>query len=310
MYRKILVGYTGDERGHEALSLARVLAEPTGAALLVATAVTAQGHPWEAEVIRNRRREAKLNIERAVAALAPELAVSVRALAGPSTAGTLCKLAEDDHADLLVLGSTRRGWAGRVLIGTTASQLLNNAPCPIVVAPHGYSPPETGLRTIAVAFDGSPQSEEALRWATRTATASGAALALVDVVADNSHERPTTDIGRPEKDVERLLAGLCAEAQARVDEALLQVPDDLALPGRVLLGDPAAQLCHEAKHGVDLLVAGSRGRSPLKRMLLGSVSSELMRTSPCPFVVVPSATTQLAQPGSLATAADSPEREL
>ena len=81
--------------------------------------------------------------------------MSVRALAGPSTAGTLCKLAEDEQTDLIVLGSTRRGPGGRALVGTNASQLLNNAPCPIVVAPAGYRLLDKEVRTIAVAFDGS-----------------------------------------------------------------------------------------------------------------------------------------------------------
>jgi nucleotide-binding universal stress UspA family protein len=301
MYRKILIGYTDDEQGHEALSLAHVLAEPAGAELLAATAVTFT-HPREAETVRDRRREARLNLVRAVAALPAGLAASVRAVAGPSTAGTLCKLAEDEGADVLVLGSTRRGRAGRVLIGTTASQVLNSAPCPIVVAPHGYKRPETGLRTIVVAFDGSPQSEQALRWASSIATAVGAALTLVDVVPDNSPELSRADIPWPDEDFQKALEGLRAAAQACVDEALLNTPGGLARTGKVLIGDPAASLCHEVRHGVDLLVAGSRGRSPLKRMLLGSVSADLMRMSPCPFVVVPSSTTEKARPHHLVTA--------
>ena len=38
---------------------------------------------------------------------------------------------------------------------------------------------------------------------------------------------------------------------------------------------------------MDLLVVGSRGYGPLRRVLLGSVSSELMHSAPCPVMVVP-----------------------
>ena len=36
------------------------------------------------------------------------------------------------------------------------------------------------------------------------------------------------------------------------------------------------------RNAIDLLVTGSRGYGPMRRVLLGSVSSELMRSAPCP----------------------------
>jgi nucleotide-binding universal stress UspA family protein len=37
----------------------------------------------------------------------------------------------------------------------------------------------------------------------------------------------------------------------------------------------------------DLLVTGSRGYGPLRRVLIGSVSTPLMHSAPCPVMVVP-----------------------
>ena len=53
-------------------------------------------------------------------------------------------------------------------------------------------------------------------------------------------------------------------------------------------GDPAREItAHAREAGADLLVAGTHGRSGLPRWLLGSVTEELLRTAPCPLLVVP-----------------------
>jgi nucleotide-binding universal stress UspA family protein len=39
--------------------------------------------------------------------------------------------------------------------------------------------------------------------------------------------------------------------------------------------------------GVQMIAVGSRGRGPVRRALLGSVSARLAATAPCPVLVVP-----------------------
>ena len=52
-------------------------------------------------------------------------------------------------------------------------------------------------------------------------------------------------------------------------------------------GDPVQKLLEDAEIGVDLLVPGSRGFGPVMRLLIGSVSSRVIREAPCPVLVVP-----------------------
>ena len=55
----------------------------------------------------------------------------------------------------------------------------------------------------------------------------------------------------------------------------------------VTVGNPALEIARLAgEKGVDLAVAASHGRSGLKRLILGSVTERLMRTLPCPLLVV------------------------
>ena len=55
----------------------------------------------------------------------------------------------------------------------------------------------------------------------------------------------------------------------------------------VLVGNPAKEIVEFAMNlGVDLVVAGTRGRSPAKELYLGSVSSAVAHRAPCSVLIV------------------------
>jgi len=68
--------------------------------------------------------------------------------------------------------------------------------------------------------------------------------------------------------------------------AELQAPAGVEVETRVVEGNPVDVLV-EASQGADLLVVGSRGRSGLAGLLLGSVSQRCVERADCPVVVVP-----------------------
>jgi nucleotide-binding universal stress UspA family protein len=55
--------------------------------------------------------------------------------AGP-TAAEIVKYANDQKADLIVLGSHGRGLVDRMLLGNVADRVVRQADCPVMVVPH------------------------------------------------------------------------------------------------------------------------------------------------------------------------------
>jgi nucleotide-binding universal stress UspA family protein len=130
---------------------------------------------------------------------------------------------------------------------------------------------------IVVGVDGSAHSEAALRWALSEATARNGELTAVF-----AWEMPFLSFpGAFDRD-ELEQAG----KEFIVDTVSKVVPTPpVPLLTLVAEGDPAASLI-KAAEDADLLVVGTRGRSPWAGLLLGSVSQRAAAGASCPVVLV------------------------
>ena len=72
------------------------------------------------------------------------------------------------------------------------------------------------------------------------------------------------------------------------------MPDGIEVEATLITGDPVEALVNVAEAPGTLLVVGSRGYGPLRRVLLGSVSTQLVRSAPCPLIVTPRGTHEAA----------------
>jgi nucleotide-binding universal stress UspA family protein len=199
-----------------------------------------------------------------------------------SFARALHQLAKRERASLLVVGSSRRGPIGRVFPGAVTDRLLHGAPCPVAVAPAGLSLDDArapGL--IGVAFADTPDGHLALTFARSLARAARARIRIFTVA--EPLELLTTGAADAAEAARR--AGRQA-AEATLARGIAGVPAGHADGGRVLAGNPADALA-AASEELDLLVCGSRGRGPLRTLLLGGTSHALVRKASCPVLVVP-----------------------
>jgi nucleotide-binding universal stress UspA family protein len=73
----------------------------------------------------------------------------------------------------------------------------------------------------------------------------------------------------------------------RLRAARETVPEGVDVETSLIGGDPAKTLTSAATTSGTLLLIGSRAYGPARRVLLGSVSSKLVRSTPCPLIVHP-----------------------
>ena len=202
----------------------------------------------------------------------PGIRVRQRAPVAPSPARGLTELAEQEGADLVVIGSSRHAEPGRIRLEHTAGRLLEGAPCAVAVAPGGLRETEA-FHHVGVAYDGSPEAQAAVLAAYDIAVRSRAAVTLLYALPENASET----------------AGRAAalEAQEQLDAAADAAPAGVN-PRTVVLYGPPGQAIRDACDGVvDLLVTGSRGDGPMQRALLGSVSEALTDGAQYPVLVLP-----------------------
>lgn len=276
---KILVGYDGSDGGRDALELTRVLAEATDAEVLVVTVLPYGPLPIRYEQLAEEEAERAGPLFEEARERLGELQIETRAFGGGTPAGVINDLAEREDTDTIVVGSPHRGGVGRVLLGSVADGLLHGAPCEVVAAPRGYAAEQHGpFRTIAVAYDDTPEAKAALARAEALALACRATIVVFTVSGPPAVVPGATGY----------TPAIPPEAGAIVTRTVKSVDERVAATGRALSGVPGAAIveaCEEA--GADLLVAGSRSYGPVLRVLLGSVSTQLMHRAPCPVLVVP-----------------------
>ncbi len=272
MFTNILVGIDGWQGGRDAIALARQLAA-TEAAFSLAHVCPAFPGRGAAELLHVERAESQrmLDRERELAGIDAQLLVRG---ARPVGRG-LHELAEEQRADLLVVGSTRHAVIGRVLMGDDCRAALDGAPCALGVAPRGYGLVGHELKRIGVGYDGSPESARALAAARELAAAHAGMVKAVRVVSlQEVREDKPIPADWPDA-VEELIEDHSRE--------LAQLQD---VEGVVTYGGPREELVQAGKE-LDLLIVGSRGYGPIGRLFHGSLSRYLVGRATCPLLVLP-----------------------
>jgi nucleotide-binding universal stress UspA family protein len=290
MTRPIIAGADGTDSGLDAVAVAARLAGAVGDPLVVVCVGPEDARlvGVEAEDDLRRHADAILDTAREVAGeVAGDLPTELRTVFSSSPARGLCELAEQEGAEAVVAGSTNRGAIGRVVSGSTAERLLHGTSCPVAVAPRGYRRHRSGpLRAIGAAFTDTPDGHEAVRVAADLAARAGLPLTVYSVIALHTNwlrpEAVQPDTSVVPEEVRKV-------AKDALDRVVASLPAGVRSTGELLFGEVVDELSMAAERGVDLLVCGSRGYGPVRRVLLGTVSSALVRQASVPTMVVPRA---------------------
>ncbi len=134
MATKAIISYDDTPNDHDALMLARVLAE-AGAELTLAYVRHTRQSEREREQLEEH--EAHALLDRGARTLG-DLDVERRVVVSGSTAEGLKLLADQEGADVIVFGSDYRTAAGHVVPQKSAQALLEDSPAAIAIAPANY----------------------------------------------------------------------------------------------------------------------------------------------------------------------------
>jgi len=137
---------------------------------------------------------------------------------------------------------------------------------------------------IIVGIDGSTHSRQALEWAVNEAAARHAPLTVLTV-----HQVLASYWGGPVL-ADQDLAKRAGEAAQEETDILLEKFGEEERPPTVTVlaatGVPAEELL-DAAADADMIVVGARGAGGFKRLLMGSVCTQVTHHAHCPVVVIP-----------------------
>ena len=185
MYRLILVGYDDRPAARDALALAGGFAVIEGAELVLCVALELDPLATPAHAYERAMAEAEQRLAAQARETLGETPFRMRVVGGVAAPRALHEVAEDEGADVIVIGSTHRGALGRVLPGSVGERLLHGAPCAVMVAPRGFAERERlEIRSIGVGYDGKTESSHARTVAAALAEELGASVATITVTED------------------------------------------------------------------------------------------------------------------------------
>ncbi len=185
--------------------------------------------------------------------------------------------ARERRARMIVVGLNHHDTLDRLLWGDTMLGLVRRGDTPVLaVSPALKSLP----RRVVIAVDFSQASVAAMR----------AALMLLDTPATVylvhvkvTAELPLTEFALWDREYDVALP----EAFDRVT-AELDIPPGVRVERVILRGHtPRAILEFAESIDADLLVAGSHGHGAIRRLIVGSVVTHLLRRTPCSILIVP-----------------------
>jgi nucleotide-binding universal stress UspA family protein len=234
---------------------------------------------WPVELLRTERlKQVHNQLHRLGGWLASGEEPAVEIPCGDASS-SIADIADERDAALIVMGAGPHELSNRLFATETALATMRKVHCPVLAV----SEKAQGLpRVVVIATDFSPASVHAAMQALPL-VADGANIQLVHVwsrIRTPYHLSALRDL---DDTYERSLPARFERLRTALGRAHPRMITTVVREG------PAAQTVLEVAREVsaDLIVAGTRGFGMLERMLIGSVSTALLRGSECSVLIVP-----------------------
>ena len=292
---RVLLAYDGSAGAAEAAALTDAIPWPSDSVLRVVSVIepilTPMSGPWDRGSVLSPELDAAVtaSANETLRQVVERLGSSGRSVGGSALRGRAASTIVDDarefRADLVIVGSRGHGAIATLLLGSVSSEVVDHAPCPVLVA-RGPS-----LSRAVFATDGSPSAQAAEAILARWPIFAGLPVHVLSVaevvhpwttgIAPTMYGQVLDAYAAELRESKAQHQRIATDAAARLRESGRQVDSEMRD------GDAAGQIIAAAeKRGADLIVLGSRGRTGLTRLLLGSVARNVLSGSTASILVV------------------------
>lgn len=274
---RVLVAVDGSPGSRVAIDLVNGLAWPDGSTIRFVSVITTVqdfgfpllgAPPPDAALEQPYVEDLESVLDEASKAVAPAV-TGERAVLYGRPADAILDVAADFGPDLIVAGSRGHGPIATMLLGSVSAELVDRAPCPVLVARRAAA------ARVLLAYDGSPESTEAVALMTRRPFLCGQDTTVISIaqppvlwrsgITPSMYPQVIGDYGGELATLQAEYGQLAAQAAGQLQEAGIEARAESRT------GDPAHEILMAAgKAGSDLAIIGSRGRAGLKRAVLGS----------------------------------------
>ncbi len=205
--------------------------------------------------------------------------------AGPSTkhlrigspAEVIVSTAEEQKADLIVMGARGLGPVKERLLGSVSHRILTLASCATLIV----NGPVKAMKQILLPLQGLSDAEAAIRFLQLKPFHDAVEVTLLTVLPSTEPPWPV-DAAAAEKLKEQALQS-ARDYIDGVAERLRAI--GYQAHGVTVIGTPSAMILEEAnKRRSDLILMGTSGRQGITRFVLGSVSHAVLHKMPCPVL--------------------------
>jgi nucleotide-binding universal stress UspA family protein len=283
---KTLLAVDGSDDSYEAVHAMKYLARAEELTLLHALDIPRPAYPMMVPEVaeelyktleQSMREDGERLLDRIQSLLPIHAGPSTKQLRIGSPAEVIVSTAEEQRADLIVMGARGLGPIKERLLGSVSHRILALAPCATLIV-NGMV---KAMKQILLPLQGLSDAEAAIRFLQQRPFHDAVEVTLLTVLPSTQPPWPV-DVAAAEKLEEQALQS-ARDYIDGVAERLRAI--GYQARGIAVLGTPSAMIIQEAtKLRSDLILMGTSGRQGITRFVLGSVSHAVLHKMPCPVL--------------------------
>lgn len=213
-------------------------------------------------------------LEKAAATIPKEVKTIRKINESANPADLILETAEQEDADLLVVGTRGRSRLTEAFVGSVSARVfLHTSRSALVVKGAACK-----VERVLVAVEGQDDADRIVAWLVRHPLNAPVELRVFHAVASGRVKDAKGQIQSPDE-LHQQGERLVQETASRLAKASYKVSTKIGT------GKPVAMIEEQAK-GMDLVVVSSHGRTGMSRFLVGSVSHSIVHDVACSVLIV------------------------